>query len=115
MLQTPAPTPPELPQAIFYPQGWWETLSERTQVILVSLWLSAATLILWPLMRAIGRRIEGGSRVDNRELRAEVEQLRLQVAEMDTVQHRLAEMEERLEFAERLLAQQREAGRVGPG
>jgi hypothetical protein len=36
------------------------------------------------------------------------------LGELDTVQTRLAELEERLDFAERLLAQQRDAERIAP-
>ncbi len=36
------------------------------------------------------------------------------LAELEEVKQRLAELEERVDFAERLLAKQREAGRLGP-
>jgi len=36
------------------------------------------------------------------------------LAELEEVKQRLGELEERVDFAERLLAQQREAGRLGP-
>ena len=36
------------------------------------------------------------------------------LAELEDVKQRLAELEERVDFAERLLARQREAGRLGP-
>ena len=36
------------------------------------------------------------------------------LAELEDVKQRLAELEERVDFAERLLAKQREAGRLGP-
>ncbi len=36
------------------------------------------------------------------------------LAELDEVKHRLGELEERVDFAERLLAKQREAERLGP-
>ncbi len=36
------------------------------------------------------------------------------LAELDEVKHRLGELEERVDFAERLLAKQRDAERLGP-
>jgi hypothetical protein len=53
--------------------------------------------------RAIAHRIRGGAGVDE-ELRAEVGDLH---RELDLVRAELAETQERLEFAERLLAQGR--------
>ncbi len=43
-----------------------------------------------------------------------VEELERRVGELEAGQHRVAELEERLDFAERLLARQRDAPRVGP-
>ena len=43
-----------------------------------------------------------------------VEELERRVGELEAGQRRVAELEERLDFAERLLAQQRDAPRVGP-
>jgi hypothetical protein len=45
----------------------------------------------------------------------ELEELRERVAELDHLSRRVTELEERVDFAERLLAQQREAGRLPPG
>ncbi len=42
-------------------------------------------------------------------------ELESRMLEMEAQQGRLLELEERVDFAERLLAQQREAPRVGPG
>ena len=44
--------------------------------------------------------------------RAELDELRERVAELDEMSRRVAELEERVDFAERLLAQHREAGRL---
>jgi uncharacterized protein involved in exopolysaccharide biosynthesis len=70
--------------------------------------LTAITIILWPLMRAFGRRLEGKGTPDS-ALRAEVEELHTRLAEMDSLQARVLELEERVDFAERLLAQTHEA------
>ena len=42
------------------------------------------------------------------------EELQSRLAELDEVKQRLGELEERVDFAERLLARQREAQRLGP-
>jgi len=43
-----------------------------------------------------------------------LEELERRVGELEAGQRRVAELEERLDFAERLLAQQRDAPRIGP-
>ena len=45
---------------------------------------------------------------------AELEDMRRRLDELEGVDRRLAEVEERLEFAERLLARQQEPGRLPP-
>lgn len=60
--------------------------------------------VLAPLAKSIGRRLEGGAAVDPAELevlRAEIEQLR-------ELQPRMAELEERVDFAERALLRARD-------
>jgi len=76
-------------------------------VMIVALSLLAATVILWPVMRALARRLDGKSAADP-ALRAEVENLRHRLTEMDTLQLRVNELEERLDFAERLLTRGQE-------
>lgn len=70
-----------------------------------------------PIGRAVADRIRGKhALVDFEEVRAELAEAReTQGAELDQVRQQVAELAERLDFAERLLAQQREAPRVGPG
>jgi Tfp pilus assembly protein PilO len=70
--------------------------------------LIAVTVILWPLMRALARRLEGKGSLDA-SLKAEVEQLHQRLGEVDALQGRLAELEERLDFTERMLARAPEA------
>jgi Tfp pilus assembly protein PilO len=74
--------------------------------------LIAITIILWPIMRAFARRLERKGNVDS-ALRAEVEQLHTRLAEMDLLQSRLLELEERVDFTERLLAQAQQPSRLG--
>ena len=72
--------------------------------------------VVVPLARAVDKRIAGGAggAREIETLRDEVAQLR---AEMEGVQGRLSDVDEiqnRLDFAERLLAQARERGLLNP-
>lgn len=58
-----------------------------------------------PVRKSLLRRIEGAPPASDPELMAEVDHLR----------DRLGELEERLDFTERLLAQQRDAAGLPPG
>ena len=104
------PTPP--PEVIMPPP--WITLPPQVVLLIVLGFLAGCTIVLWPLMRAIARRIEGRHQASP-ALQAEVDQLRTRLAEMDGLQHRVAELEERVDFAERLLAQKREPERLNRG
>jgi hypothetical protein len=79
-------------------------------IMIVIAALAATTIILWPIVRAFARRLEGKS--GDPALRAEVEQLHARLGEVDTLQTRIDDLEERLDFAERLLAQSREPDRL---
>jgi hypothetical protein len=70
---------------------------------------ATAGVIFWPLARALGRRMEGGGAAG---LEQELDGLRNRVDQLEQGQGRLAELEERLDFAERLLAQSREPDRL---
>lgn len=61
-------------------------------------------LLLGPVGRAIGNWIESKIGPGRRNLSPEVE---ARLAEVDAMEHRVLEMEERLEFTERCLAQMR--------
>lgn len=58
---------------------------------------------------ALAKRLLGTARGPSEPPRAELDDLRERVAELDDVSRRVAELEERVDFAERLLAQQRDA------
>lgn len=92
----------------------WVTLPPQVTVIIALAFLAACAVVLYPLMRAIGRRIEGRGTVDP-ALRHELDDLRTRLAEAESLQHRVMELEERVDFAERLLAQRREPERLGRG
>lgn len=70
--------------------------------------LAVVVLLCWPLVRAFARRLEGRGGAD----RAELDELRQRVADLELQQARMAELEERVDFAERLLAQRTEPSAV---
>jgi Tfp pilus assembly protein PilO len=115
-----APLPPafEIPDPVIV-QGfggpeWWQALPPPVFVMVIFAIIAGSVIVLWPLVRAISRRIEG--RTEDVELRREIEELRMRVREIEGEQTRFAELEERLDFAERLLAQGRsEAARLQGG
>ena len=53
-------------------------------------------------------------RPDGIELQDRLEALEAEAGQVDDVRHELAELQERLDFAERLLAQRQDEHRVGP-
>jgi Tfp pilus assembly protein PilO len=111
LLQAIPPVPPMPPSIPFDPNVFLMNADAPALVMITLLVMTAITIVLWPLARALGRRLEGRGAVDA-ALRAEVEQLQHRLGEVDSLQVRLAEMEERLDFAERLLAQSREPDRL---
>lgn len=68
--------------------------------------LAAAALVLWPIVRAIAGRIEGRGRNDA-TMQDELDQLGSRERELELRESRVLELEERVDFAERMLAQQR--------
>ena len=67
-------------------------------------------LLFGPIGTALGRRLSGrsGPLADP----ARLEELQARLEALESGQHRLAEVEERLDFAERLLATQRDPERL---
>ena len=105
-MQTPAPLPP-LPPAGPDPNLLIERLTETGAILMVVvLFAIVAIKVLGPVARAWARKLEG--KVGDPELRAEVDNLRDQLAEMDGLGSRVQELEERVEFAERMLSQKRD-------
>jgi Tfp pilus assembly protein PilO len=70
-----------------------------------------------PVGRAVADRIRGKHALpETEELRAELaEQRDAQAEELQRVRQEVAELAERLDFAERILAQQRDLQRLEPG
>jgi hypothetical protein len=78
--------------------------------------IGAATvsLLFGPIGSGFARRIVGPPEPDSSH--AEIEEMRaLVTAEVDDLRNRLAEVEERLDFAERLLAYGRQADQLPEG
>jgi hypothetical protein len=88
---------------------WLNDNGPAAIVMIVALSLLAATVILWPIMRALGRRLEVRSGGPDSALRAEMDNLQRRLGEVDTLQMRVNELEERLDFAERLLTRGQES------
>lgn len=66
-----------------------------------------------PIGRAIARRLSGGKdEAAESQALAEVDALR---EELQALRGEVGDVQERLDFAERLLAQAREKGQLGPG
>ncbi|HEY8259545.1 MAG TPA: hypothetical protein VIG08_17940 [Gemmatimonadales bacterium] len=109
MIQGQIPVPPVPPD--FDPNLFINGNGPPLVVLVLVTILTAATIILWPIMRALGRRLENKAAPDA-SMRAELELLQHRIAELEPMQARVAELEERLDFAERLLAQGKDAERL---
>jgi Tfp pilus assembly protein PilO len=109
MLQAVPPTPPT-PPPLDPNLVFMQHSGPPTEFLITFVVMLAAVIILWPLMRALARRLEGKG--GNPALKAEVDDLRQQLGDVDTLRHQMAELEERVDFAERLLAQTHDPQRL---
>jgi flagellar biosynthesis/type III secretory pathway M-ring protein FliF/YscJ len=75
--------------------------------ILAIAFLVAAAVLFRPVFRAWARRMD--AETVSADTMREVAELRERFAELDGTQSRLQELEERVDFAERLLAQRNDA------
>ncbi len=116
MVQQPEvviPEIPDIPRVIVQTgPSPFDTMPPQAIFLIVLASLAAVTIVLYPLLRAIARRIEGRGGMES--ARAELEELRARVAQLEEGHPRLLELEERVDFAERLLAQ-REPARLREG
>lgn len=71
--------------------------------------------VIVALTNVLVRRLDGGKPAVTEQLDAELADLRARIDEADAARQRIAELEERLDFAERMLAQQREHSRLPGG
>ncbi|MDH4348316.1 MAG: hypothetical protein OEW17_05885 [Gemmatimonadota bacterium] len=109
----PMPPMPDIPVPPMLPP--WMVLPAEVTALIALGFFGACALVLYPLMRAIARRIEGRTQAADPALKGEVEELRARLGEMEGLQFRVADLEERLDFAERMLAQHRGGERLKPG
>ena len=76
-------------------------------------------LAISPIGKALAERIRGGGQGGAKladEVRREVEESRAEVlSEVQQLRTEVSELSERVDFAERLLAKNREGQRIGPG
>lgn len=109
VLQTPTPpTPPTPPEIVVPDIPFWMSLPPYTAALITIVAIAAGVVVLWPIVRALARWIDG--RTERRlGVPIELERLQHQVADLEGLQARVAELEERLDFAERMLTRQPEA------
>lgn len=88
----------------------WEVLAPAIVISIMALTAGVTLVLRGPLGKALAERIAG--RVVERHDDREWEALR---AEVDDLRGQFAEMQERIDFTERLLAQQRDAGHLPRG
>jgi hypothetical protein len=117
LLQTPAPSPPDpvIISQFPFPDPTpppWVVLHPAVTVLIALAVIAGFVAVFYPLMRAFGRRIEGKIKPDP-ALLEELDQLRLRVGDLEAQQIRMAELEERVDFTERLLAQKNEPRGLG--
>lgn len=101
-MQSPAPAPP-LPPDVSGPVTTVLTWNEIAPAIAMVGFFVLVGVLLVPLVRAWGRRIEG--RGMDPAILDELSHLRERVADLDQSMGRMHELEERLDFAERMLTQ----------
>ena len=101
------PVPPVPPGSEMSVTGSLEGIAAVVLLLGVGLILAA---LIWPLIRAFARRIEGAA--PSAEMQAELDGLRERVRQLEEMPPRMAELEERVDFAERMVAKAREADRL---
>jgi len=117
LVQVPVPpAPPTAPVVVAGPDPSFfiPQIVEAIAIAFVTAALTiAAVKIFGPLVAAWARRLEG--RGGDSALRGEIEQLRQELGEVDALRARVGELEERVDFTERLLANQRSDAQLPRG
>lgn len=71
-----------------------------------------SVILLWPFMRALSERIRPrGAAAGSEQLQAQQDALAEELAQ---TRHDVAELQERLDFAERMLAKQKDPAQINP-
>jgi len=102
LIQAVPPIPP-VPSIPVDPNLLLSRLSPVGIVMVVLLVTAAVTIVCWPIARALARRLEGRPGLTP-ALQQDLEEMHHRLADVDGLQQRVSELEERLDFAERLLA-----------
>ncbi|HEY6222803.1 MAG TPA: hypothetical protein VIW26_03395 [Gemmatimonadales bacterium] len=84
-------------------------------LVMLLAFTGAAVTVLWTIVAAIGRvkRMGGGSPGQNQLSAEEIDAIRAWLAEQDHRDVRVEQLEERLDFVERMLGRSRDAQRLG--
>ncbi|MBK6421251.1 MAG: hypothetical protein IPI38_05355 [Gemmatimonadetes bacterium] len=93
-------------------------MDDVAKILGILLAFGGAGTISYALIRLVNvfsRRLERASGPELQAIAAELDELRARAAGAEELQHRVAELEERLDFAERMLARQREPGALPGG
>jgi len=80
----------------------------------VILFTVAGILIIRWFQPGIARHALKSGAADSTELGQTLEDVQVRLGELDQLKQRIGELEERVDFAERLFANQREGQRLGP-
>jgi len=84
-------------------------------LVMLLAFTGAAVTILWTIVAAIGRvKRMGGMPGPNQLTAEEIDAIRAWLAEQDHRDVRVEQLEERLDFVERVLGRSKEAQKVGP-
>jgi Tfp pilus assembly protein PilO len=100
----PIPPMPPIPEIQVLPP--WMVLPPQVMAIIALATVAGIAFVLYPIAKALARRLEG--RGVSQDLLQQMDELRERVRDLESSQHRVAELEERLDFTERLLAQRRD-------
>lgn len=103
LIQAVPPIPPPVPGIPVDPNLLLSRLSPVGIVMVVLLVTAAVTIVCWPIARALARRLEGRPGLSP-SLQQDLDEVHHRLADVDGLQQRVADLEERLDFAERLLA-----------
>ena len=93
----------------------FETIQKGIVIAIAATGIPVAAYAAFVASRAIWVKPGLQGTGELQRLTEEVESLRARMGEVEGQQHRLAELEERLDFTERLLAQSREPDRLARG
>jgi len=80
----------------------------------IILFIAAAQVLVRLLLPGIARPDLKARVADSTERGQALEDVQVRLGELDQLKQRISELEERVDFAERLLSKQREGQRLGP-